>query len=165
MKRLVYFAFMITMLLSATGCTQNDGRIGPVFGIWQLESIENSDGNPLPDDISVPENMVWMFQNDVVCMRRMGVAGTYTSYWGTFRLCATSEERHLILDYNHSDNETPAGTDLYSLPDGIGLPHAPATLRFVVKHIDDSRMVIALPSSTDATPVSNYIVYSFKKIP
>lgn len=161
MKKLFSIVAILVMLLSAS-CTQNDGRIGPIFGTWHLESITCSDGSALPDSVCEPGNMAWMFQNDVICMRDFGaVGGVYVDYWGSFRLCERNGERRLILDYTHSDAENSGGTGIYGLPDSIGLPSAPATFAMRIMHLDGSRMVLCGPEDADATL---FFVYNFTKL-
>lgn len=41
MKNTTVFAILIILLSLLTACTQNEGYIGDLFGIWRLEEITN----------------------------------------------------------------------------------------------------------------------------
>lgn len=53
--------FLLLLMLAGTGCTQNNGYIGPVFGSWSLIGI-SEDGIPL----ALTDETVFSFQNEVV---------------------------------------------------------------------------------------------------
>lgn len=66
MKRLTsHILLIIAAMLALSGCSHNNGDIGPWFGLWHLDSLE-IDGNP---DSSYDGNLFFLFQGKVFCLR------------------------------------------------------------------------------------------------
>ena len=84
MKPFSIFVILLTSLLAA--CTHNDGDIGPLFGSWQLESIE-VDGTV---DSSYTGNVFWGFQSSVIRMAVVNEHHEHVDYWGTWKLSEVS---------------------------------------------------------------------------
>ena len=40
MKKILYSLCVVSLLLSITGCTQNNGNIGNWFGQWRMDSYK-----------------------------------------------------------------------------------------------------------------------------
>lgn len=65
MKRLTHIILAVTVLMTLSGCTHNDGDIGYWFGLWHLDSIE-VDGAPAAD---YDGDIYFLFQSKVFCVR------------------------------------------------------------------------------------------------
>lgn len=70
MKRNIIFAATLIILSTLASCTQNEGYIGDLFGIWRLEEI--TDGTTIEEC----DTIFMAFQADVFQVRRVD----YTSY-------------------------------------------------------------------------------------
>ena len=70
MKRNIIFAATLIILSTLASCTQNEGYIGDLFGIWRLEAI--TDGTTVEEC----DTIFMAFQADVFQVRRVD----YTSY-------------------------------------------------------------------------------------
>lgn len=102
---------LLALLLAAaaaTGCTHNDGDIGPWFGCWAMPEM-TVDGQ-CPDGFD-PTATVWEFQSDLV---RISLLGSHhdvdAQSWGTWH----EDNGHLYLDYTH--NGTHDETSEYDAP-------------------------------------------------
>lgn len=131
------------ILLTATGCTRNNGDIGPWFGAWTLTSIE-SDGTPAQD--YVPSTITWKFQSTVICMVQLNPYHDYIESFGTWRQIS---DTRLELNFSHSDSERPSGTDIYAPPPATHLPSDVSLLEIV--SISSKRIVLAYTSPDDGT--------------
>ena len=68
MKSTIYkvFAIIATMLMTMSGCTQNDGDIGPWFGYWRLEKMTcDGDEVELYGDNGI-KLIYWAFQGEIL---------------------------------------------------------------------------------------------------
>lgn len=112
------------IIVTITSCTQNNGHIGEWFGEWHLASIE-IDG---ADDNTYSGNIVWKFQNDIIEMAEVNATGhTLIEHYGTW----ADDGSMLILNFTHSDNANPAGSDRYSPPAPTYLPAAVVSLKIL----------------------------------
>lgn len=106
-----YLRFIILPLLLAavtTGCTHNDGDIGPWFGTWAMSGM-TVDGET-PKDFN-PTATVWEFQSELVVIRLLGEHHDIdAASWGTWR----EADGHLYLDYTHNSQHT--GLSEYDAP-------------------------------------------------
>ena len=73
MKRNIIFAATLIILSTLASCTQNEGYIGDLFGIWRLEEI--TDGTTVEEC----DTIFMAFQADVFQVRR----GAFTIYGDT----------------------------------------------------------------------------------
>lgn len=93
------FRLLLPLLLACTGCTHNDGDIGPWFGTWRLEEI-TVDGHP---DESYGHDIFWQFQNTVFCMRKVTAMYDYYPRWGTW---SETPDGMLEIDFSHHDDSS-----------------------------------------------------------
>lgn len=70
MKKNIIFAATLIILSTLASCTQNEGYIGDLFGLWRLEEI--TDGTTVEEC----DTIFMAFQADVFQVRRVD----YTSY-------------------------------------------------------------------------------------
>lgn len=97
-----------------TGCTHNNGDIGPWFGTWHLDSV-TIDGKT---DGEYQGNIFWCFQSDVIRMVVVDDAThTRSDHWGTW----SEDDNQLFLKYTYSDDTYKPGQGVYSPAHGIGL--------------------------------------------
>lgn len=106
-------------------CTHNNGDIGPWFGEWKLTTI-TVDGTP---DAGYDGNIFWAFQTTVIEMLSADneTTGDYRQRWGTWAQDGTT----LTLNFTHSDNDNPAGSDKYIPFPETGLPAGVSKLDIV----------------------------------
>lgn len=150
-KTTVIFCLLIAALISS--CTQNGGRIGPLFGSWYLESA-TCDGEPfaLPTD----GNTYWIFQGKVLVVKfdkEMYESQEHIATWEY----ATGNDHTLLLDFTHSDDNTAAGHDRYSAPAWMGFVQG-EILAVEIEHISGSDMTLEW-----ASPSGEHYRYRFTK--
>ncbi len=112
MKTLRLILFFFTAALAA--CTQNNGRIGLLFGSWHLESM-SLNGKPFAQ----PEgtDTYWKFQGHVMqAILSFGPDDTDTRT-GTW----SSDDDVLTLRFTHGDDVNAPGTGGYTPPQWMGL--------------------------------------------
>ena len=101
MKKAKYLYLLLLFLpLIAGSCTQNNGRIGNLFGSWVLESL-TVDG--APEDLSGPDYTSLAFQSNIACFTY------YDGDFSTTRVYCTWVKTDNIITFdfrNHSD-KTP----------------------------------------------------------
>lgn len=106
MKNILLILLPLLAMLS-TGCTHNDGDIGPWFGTWQLEEI-TADGDV---ETAYNHDIFWQFQNTVFCMRKVTALHDNLPRWGTWK---ETGDNVLQLNFTHHDSEYEAGSTKYS---------------------------------------------------
>lgn len=115
MKRRIYILMMLSMLLC--GCTQNGGRIGPIFGSWHLEDMRcNGEAFPQP----AGTDTYWSFQGNVarvLLVRTMYESEQYDATW-------QQTAGMLTLYFNHSCDGTDVGQGHYQAPQWMGFGNA-----------------------------------------
>lgn len=79
MKRNIIFAATLIILSTLASCTQNEGYIGDLFGLWRLEEI--SDGTTVEEC----DTIFMAFQADVFQVRRVNyISYDYTLFTGLY---------------------------------------------------------------------------------
>ena len=133
MNRLLAF-FVLMLLLIGSGCTQNNGHIGPVFGSWALVEI-SADGTPL----ELIDETVFRFQNEVVQVDhifsefdRILRIGNFTISDNVMTMKFLTE---LTSDYKGS---------LFLMPTWLYFPKGEMPLRFDILTLKGNRMQLAL---------------------
>lgn len=71
----------LSIILIATGCTHNNGDIGPLFGKWKLSEIAID--NKAYTEYS--GNIFWSFQSSVICMTKVGQHNSYAESYGSWQ--------------------------------------------------------------------------------
>ncbi len=100
MKRISYI-LLILIAFVVSGCTHNNGDIGPWFGTWKVVSIA-------PDQ-TYKGNYYWKFQSNVIEMMRNTDDLEYSSRYGTWE----EKDGNLILDFTHHVSGEPSGSGAY----------------------------------------------------
>lgn len=97
-SRLINILLLLIALVATTGCTRNNGDIGPLFGNWCLDSMK-ADGEEveLYDDTTLL--YVWGFQSSLVRIQTILPLNDYRFTMGTW----THEGNTLTLDFDHTD--------------------------------------------------------------
>ena len=138
----------ILILLSACGCTQNNGHLGPLFGSWSLMEI-SEDGTSL----QINDETVFSFQNEVVRVLKV----TENPYYGDVRYGNfTITDKTLSLTFM---TELASDWDNYRflMPSWLYFPQGEMPLRFEIRTLKDNCMVLALDNG------GKTYVYSFSK--
>lgn len=79
MKKNIIFAATLIILSTLASCTQNEGYIGDLFGLWRLEEI--SDGTTVEEC----DTIFMAFQADVFQVRRVNyISYDYTLFTGLY---------------------------------------------------------------------------------
>ena len=120
------------ILISAGGCTQNNGYIGPVFGSWSLVEI-SEDGEPLP----LNDETVFSFQNEVVQVMRIISSFDREFRYGNFSISDDVMSFRFIKDLSPDGK----GQD-FLMPSWLYFPDDEMPLRFQVKELKGNRMVL-----------------------
>ena len=72
--------FALIALFSLASCMQNNGRIGDIFGLWKVESIEIN--GEIEEEYQ--GNLFFAFQNDVVAMCERAPYDDYDWRYGQY---------------------------------------------------------------------------------
>ena len=140
----------ILLLAAFCGCTHNNGYIGPLFGNWVLSSmtVDGAAFDPHEADTFM------QFQGDIVMTKLIDDRHTQLTYSvGTWE----RDDRTLILDYRHSDNEWQPGTGIYRAPEWLLLEsNAINTLEILT--LDKKQLRLRY-----LTPQGQVVNYSFRK--
>ena len=150
MTRLRYI-LLATLLLALCSCTQNNGRIGRLFGSWVLETV-TLNGQPLP--MPNGTETIWSFQSDVLRITLEEEYHHTTSYFSTF---SQIDGNILRLDFTHKDDNTPAGTGVYGAPVWMGFPES-GVFDLTVADSPKDRLVLTFTRSS-----SQIYTYTFSK--
>jgi len=131
------FMPLFCLMLLLSGCTSNNGDIGPLFGKWKLRSIDY-DGVTPPGPYA--DNIFWNFQNDVVSIQLVEPYSEAWSIYGNWHLADDT----LSLDFT-DQGESPA--PVLMLPD---------VSRLQVLKITGSEMTL-LYRPTEDTGITYYL--------
>ncbi|MDE6378947.1 MAG: lipocalin-like domain-containing protein [Muribaculaceae bacterium] len=132
MKKLLALFFVLTLL--AAGCTQNNGHIGPVFGSWALDGITEN-GDPL----ELQDETVFSFQNEVVQVIRIHSSFEIEARYGNFSIEGD------IMQFKFLTELPSEGQGVrFLMPSWLYFPEGEMPLRFDVRKLDGSRMILAL---------------------
>lgn len=100
-KRYVLWVMMIYMLTAVTsGCTHNNGDIGPLFGQWHVTAID-IDGSPAG---GYNGNVYWSFQNHTVEVKAIYPYHEYQQGFGNWTL----DQDMLALSFPDAGLQPPA---------------------------------------------------------
>lgn len=81
-----------------SGCTRNDGDIGPLFGLWQMSGREVK-GVDATEPLPPVEELFWAFQSSVIEMKHVYGTSRYESIYGKWNL----QGETLTLDFPDTD--------------------------------------------------------------
>lgn len=95
--RIIILTAVINLL---TGCTRNNGDIGPWFGTWKLDEI-TIDGNVSEE---YDGNVFWKFHNNVFEMVKMMTDDKGHGY-GTCFATWSEADGYLIIDFRQHDDQ------------------------------------------------------------
>ncbi len=115
MKPYKLLAIILTAFCCA-GCTQNNGRIGRLFGSWVLETALI---NGKPIELPAGSNTYWSFQADIIRVTLEEEHYVAQSRYGTFRELPGEV---LQLRFDYSDDGSPAGSGSNAAPEWMGFP-------------------------------------------
>ena len=146
MKKFIFTITVITLCL-LSGCTQNDGHIGPIFGSWSLVGI-TEDGVP----IDTGDETVFSFQNEVVKVVRL-VDPPYSTVtkFGNFTLS------HDMLTLKFQVGPTPSDSYMYMAPDWLYFPKGETIIHLDINKLNGSEMELTLDNGEKT------LGYTFRK--
>lgn len=149
--RMKFMAVTVVVLLALAGCT-HDGGIGLWGGTWHLEQMI-ADGTA---DACYGGNVFWKFQNDVVNMVETDdEMHERKDHYGTWSV--SDDGTVLILDFSHSSDRFPAGSEDYVPPKVTGLTGG--VTRLEVERLTGKEMIVR----TDETVSGKMTKYVLKK--
>lgn len=155
MRSLIHYIYALLIIISAaagvSSCTTNNGDIGMLYGVWNIDNITIDDveqtswrdGGWYSD---------WRFQNNIVQIRRFNRLHDYQYCVGTY----THTGNTLEFNFNHSDDASDAGTGLYSAP--AWLYFKPGTTLLNIDSSSSSAMTVST-----AAPDGKIITYYLTK--
>lgn len=115
--------FLASIVLLLFGCSHNKGGDTRLWGNWKLISITVNG----TEDSSYNGNYFWQFQADVVQI--LEVSDEFhesITHIGTWSF--SDDNKHLLLNFTHSDDDTAAGTGAYAPPADIYITEPHSTL-------------------------------------
>lgn len=115
-KYLRPLAVMAVMMAVVTGCTHNNGDIGPLFGSWTLQEI-TIDGTP---DASYGHNMTWNFQNHNLSIMTVYPHHDRAENMGTWEW--VTQDRVIGLNFTYKNADGVVGGSPFCPPPGLHLP-------------------------------------------
>ena len=147
MKRIIIYSLLTIFSLTFLPSCQNNGDIGPWYGMWKLTSL-TIDGE---EDPAYEGNVFWKFQTGVVQMiRYYNSSSTRTGTW-------KEKSGTLELTYVYSDDANDEASKKYSTLTGMHLP-ATGVIPLEIGKRPSSKMVLKSRSEEGVT-----YVYTFKK--
>lgn len=105
-SRLSILASLLLAIVTMTGCTQNNGHIGKLFGSWAL--VEMTCDNEL---MAIPTGSM-SFQSSMVCFTLRHDADYRTINVGTWQQI----DDFLIFDFSHHSDGSASGEGVYAPP-------------------------------------------------
>lgn len=150
-KRLIFIFSIIAAAIGLNSCTHNNGDIGPLFGSWVLEEMTVNGDKTVPD---VDGDTFLQFQGGVIMAKLIDDRHSLLFY------SVGSWEREgdvLIVNYTHSDNQTPQGEGQYMAPYWLMLT-TNAINRITILSLDKKAMRLEY-----ITPDGDTVRYLFRK--
>ena len=146
-SKLLSLSTLSAAFLIHSGCTQNNGHLGPLFGSWSLIEIAQNG-----HQIELGDETVFSFQNEIVSVvRYVDPPYTVVTKYGNFSHIGND----LTLIYQPSP--TPSGSNIYMAPEWLHFPKDENIINFKVRKLTGSEMELVLEA--DGTTMN----YSFKK--
>lgn len=107
-RKLLTILIVTASMLLPSGCTHNNGDIGPWFGQWKMTRMD-IDGVA---DAEYQGNIYWSFQTNIFQMKKItpGVVNHADTRWGTW----SEEGDCLLLNFTYSSALTPPGSGVYT---------------------------------------------------
>lgn len=129
-KAIIYGLLLsLTLGITVTSCTQNDGYIGPIFGKWQL--IEMWEG----ETMTPHDNIYYNFQTDVILVQLVHRSVNVTdAYYGNF-VKEGNELRFSLVEPSQYQVVLPAELNL----EPMGLDHVNV---FHIEKLTSSQMIL-----------------------
>lgn len=119
-----------TALLVISGCTQNNGYIGPIFGSWSLMGISQN-GSPL----SLEDKTVFSFQNEIVQVEKVAEPPHSSLFrFGNFHI------DHNILTLQFQDRPTANDSHIFLTPTWLYFPQDGLPIKFKVEFHGNNKM-------------------------
>ena len=142
MKWWKIIAVTLAVLMTVAGCSHYGGDTGQWGGTWHLMEI-STDGNI---DTDYCGNVFWKFQADVIDMvetdDEMHERKDHYGTWST-----SDDDRVLTLDFSHSSDRFPAGSEDYVPPKVTGLKGG--VTRLDVEQLSGRDMVVKTEMTAD----------------
>ena len=126
---------MIAVVIATSGCSHYGGETGLWGGTWHLKEIITGDRV----NVDYIGNVFWKFQDDVVDMVETDdEMHKRKDHYGTWS--ASDDNRVLTLDFSHSSDRFPAGSEDYVPPKVTGLKGG--VTRLEVERLTSREMVV-----------------------
>ena len=121
---LLYIVFMVCVAVGLPSCSDNDGDIGLLFGLWSLQEV-TVDEHTDPD--IMPGTTFFAFQTDIVQVTRLLPHNDTELRTGTWSF----DSGILTLDFGHRDNATKPSQHEYAPPAWIYITEPVTEMKFI----------------------------------
>ena len=150
MKAKIYIPALLLTLVLLSGCTQNNGHIGKLFGAWLMTemTIDNT-----PKTFEKGAFTTVAFQNNITRFIYHTDELTYTERYGTWQRA----DNILSLDFNHGDDTAAPGTGRYQAPEWLDMP-AKSVVDVTISELNPGRMTWVYND-----PQGRVIIYKFER--
>ncbi len=146
----IYKYIAILCLIMFCSCTQNNGRIGDLFGSWNLdEMLVGNEKAALPEGTYTS----FSFQGNIVMVTLSEGPELMTKTYGTW----VRDDDRLVLDFTHHSDSAPEGTGGFQAPQWLGFP-ASGKFDMLISALDGSAMTLVWDK-----PGAETRVYKFSK--
>ena len=126
---------MVAVVIATSGCSHYGGETGLWGGTWHLKEIITGDRV----NVDYIGNVFWKFQDDVVdIVETDDEMHERKDHYGTWS--ASDDNRVLTLDFSHSSDRFPAGSEDYVPPKVTGLKGG--VTRLEVERLTSREMVV-----------------------
>ncbi|MEZ3576364.1 MAG: hypothetical protein K1W01_02600 [Muribaculaceae bacterium] len=150
MKAKIYIPALLLTLVLLSGCTQNNGHIGKLFGAWLMTEM-SVDGTPKEFDPGAYTSVA--FQSGIVRFDYHADELIYIERVGTWQRI----DDNMRLDFTHGDDTYAPGTGTYQAPEWLDMP-AKTTIDVTITQLSSGRMTWVY---TD--PRGKVITYKFER--
>ncbi|MEG1617183.1 MAG: lipocalin-like domain-containing protein [Bacteroidales bacterium] len=104
------YLIVLSLSLLISGCTQNNGQIGDLFGLWILAEKYPTNHTEINNQDS---RLFIAFQGEIVCLKNIVAPHSYKECFGKYKLSCDSitfefleGDLSIINDFNFNKKET-----------------------------------------------------------
>ncbi len=133
MKLIRYIFLIFAIGLLSSGCTQNNGDIGDLFGNWRLDSV-TAEGLELELYDGEIKVYTWAFQSGIIRIQKIYSNMDHLDYLGTWQ----RDDDELTLNFTH---HADYGDENFTPPEELHLV-AHGITRLDILQLNSSKMCV-----------------------